>query len=223
MHLFAITGNLGAGKSTLAVILSWYIKNRVRDLGGDIQLFANFDLTGAKRMTKTEHWYEVADAQGSMCVWDEAHRTFDSRRFSSYENILSTELLTFVRKMLSIQCFVTPSIYRLDTRIREIIEVLIFVRKIGKKGMRVDFYDFQADFGGRLGQYLHSHFIPAGKLKQIYALNLFDSWDFVSGFPMPNNERAGNAFMQELEDRHIAARKDKGLHIPRNREFSEVM
>lgn len=228
MHLFAITGNLGAGKSTLGVILAWYIKNRVRQLGGDIKLFANFDLAGAKRLTKTEDWFEVADVQGSLCVWDEAHRTFDSRKFNSYQNILSTELLTFVRKMVSIQCFITPSIFRLDTRIREIVEVLLFVRQTGRKGIAVDFYDHQADYAGRLGKYLHTQYIPRSKLNQVYKLNLFDSWDFVSGFPMPNNERDGDKFMNELDERHKAARKRLGLYLPRNNfhddyDFEEVV
>lgn len=215
MHLYGITGNLGAGKTTLSVILAWYFKNKVEAIGGKLPLFANFDLYGAERMVKSEDWFKVADAQGSLCLWDEAHRTFDSRRFSKFENIFATDLLTFVRKMAAIQCFVTPSIFRLDTRIREMLEILIFVRQAGKHGISFDFYDYQADFGGRFGKYLHSQFIPAAKVRQIHKLNLFDSYSFVSGFPMPNNEAQGNKFMIELEKRHIAARKRLGMHIPR--------
>lgn len=218
MHLFGITGNLGAGKTTLGSILAWYFKNQTAYIGGNLELFANYDLYGSRRLRHYEDWYLIADAQGSLCVWDEAHRTFDSRRFSKFENILATELLTFVRKMGSIQCFITPSIMRLDTRIREILEVLIFVRKQGKKGISIDFYDFQADFGGRYGKYMHSQFIPAKKLREIYKLNLFDSHSFVSGFPMPNNERDANKFFDELEKRHIEARKRLGLYVPRLKE-----
>lgn len=218
MHLMGITGNLGAGKTTLASILAWYFKGKVEAAAGQLELFANYDLDGAYRMQKKEDWFRVADAQGSLCIWDEAHRTFDSRRFSKFENIFATDLLTFVRKMAAIQCFVTPSIFRLDTRIREMLEVLIFVRQAGKKGISIDYYDFQADFGGRLGKYLHSNFIPGYKIQQIHKLNLFDSYSFVSGFPMPNNERSALEFMDKLEERHIQARKRLGLHIPRNHE-----
>jgi len=201
-HLICISGPLGAGKTTAASIFPWIWKNGVEANGGFLNLFANFDLYGAERMDTPEDWYKVAEAHGSICVWDEAHRSFDSRRFSAYENILATEVLTFVRKMASIQVFATPSVNRLDTRIREIIEVLIMVRKSGK-GTYFDFYDFQADFGGRFGKYLHTKFLPNYKMTAIHKLNLFDSYSFVSKFPLPNNERAGTKFMDELEAAHM--------------------
>ncbi|MFD0717674.1 ATP-binding protein [Paenibacillus sp. GCM10027626] len=201
-HLIGIVGPLGAGKTTAASIFPWIWKNATEARGGDLELFSNYDLYGSQRMDDPEDWFKVAEAHGSVCIWDEAHRTFDSRRFSSFQNILATELLTFVRKMASIQIFATPSVNRLDTRIREIIEILIVVRKV-KSGTYYDFYDFQADFGGRFGKYLHSKFIPARKMKQIHRLNLFDSYSFVSRFPLPDNERAAVKFMNELEAAHL--------------------
>lgn len=210
-HLIGFVGPLGAGKTTGASLWPWLWKNETEAKGGYLHLFANYDLWGAKRMEKPEDWYEVALAHGSVCIWDEAHRTFDSRRWSGYGAILATELLTFVRKMASIQVFATPSINRLDTRIREILEILIVVRPVGK-GTYYDFYDFQADFGGRYGKYLHSKFLPSYKMKAIHKLNLFDSESFVSRFPLPQTEAAGDKFMRELEAAHEEglrrARKD---------------
>lgn len=208
-HLIGITGNLGAGKTTLASIMAWHYKNKIESLGGDVQLFANYDLAGSERMREAEDWFKVADAHGSICVWDEAHRSFDSRRHSNFQNILATEILTFVRKMASIQFFVTPSIGRLDTRIREIIEVLIFVRQVGKYGIAIDYYDFQADFGGKFGKFLHNRFLPSSKVRQIHRLELFDSHSFVSGFPLPSTEPKAKKFMAELEKVHDEARKRK--------------
>lgn len=201
-HLFGIVGALGAGKTTAASFLPWLWKNQTEARGGDLTLFSNYDLYGSERMDEPEDWYRVAEAHGSICIWDEAHRTFDSRRFSSFENILATELLTFVRKMASIQIFATPSVNRLDTRIREIIEVLIVVRRSGK-GTNYDFYDYQADFGGRFGKYLHSKYIPDFKMKAIHKLNLFDSYSFVSRFPLPTNQKDAEKFMKELEAAHM--------------------
>jgi len=199
--LYCIVGGLGAGKTTAASFFPWLWKNRIEANGGHVQLFANYDLHGAHYMDKPSDWYKVAEAHGSICVWDEAHRTFDSRRFSAYENILATELLTFVRKMASVQVFATPSINRLDTRIREIIEVLIVVRKTAK-GTYYDFYDYQADFAGRYGKYLYSKYLPNYKRQRIHDLNLFDSYSFVSKFPLPKTERDGIKFMTELELAH---------------------
>lgn len=206
-HLFAITGNLGAGKSTLGSILAWHIKLQVEAAGGWIKLFGNYDLAGAERLSVPEDWYRVADAHGSLCIWDEAHRSFDSRKHSKAANILATEILTFVRKMASIQIFITPSIMRLDTRIREITEILVVVRGNGKSGISCDFYDFQADYVGKFGRYLKTLYIPAFKVRQFHRLNLFDSHSFISGFPLPAHERDAMQFMDTLEKVHDKARK----------------
>jgi len=200
-HLIAIVGGLGAGKTTFASLYPWLIKNAVERRGGELRLFANYDLYGAERMDVPEDWYKVAEAHGSICVWDEAHRTFDSRKFNQFQNIFATEILTFVRKMASIQIFATPSIMRLDTRIRDMLEVLIVARKVGN-GVFYDFYEYQSDFAGRFGRYLHSKFLPLHKMKKIHRLNLFDSYSFVSRFPLPSNERDAKRFMDELEAAH---------------------
>lgn len=206
-HLFCITGNLGAGKSTLGSILAWQLKLQVQAAGGWLKLFANYDLSGAERLSVAEDWFRVADAHGSLCIWDESHRSFDSRKHSKAQNILATEILTFVRKMASIQIFITPSIMRLDTRIREITEILVIVRSNGKNGISIDLYDYQADFAGRFGRYLKTLYIPAFKVKQVHKLNLFDSHSFISGFPLPETERKAITFMETLEKVHDKARK----------------
>lgn len=200
-HMICFMGTLGAGKTTGASLFPWLWKNAVEKIGGDMELFANYDLYGAQRMDKASDWYKVAEAHGSIIVWDEAHRTFDSRGFNKFENVFATELLTFVRKMATIQIFATPSLQRLDTRIREIVEILILVRKT-PAGTHYDFYDFQADFGGRYGRYMHTKFLPKGKMQQIHKLDLFDSNSFVPKFPMPKTEAAAKKFMIELEKAH---------------------
>lgn len=200
-HLICVSGGLGAGKTTFASFFPWLIKNAVESVGGDLQLFANYDLKGAHFMGETEDWYRVAEAHGSVIIWDEAHRTFNNRRFNSFQNIFAVELITFVRKMATIQLFATPSVYRLDTAIRDLIEVLIVCRKVGN-GTYYDFYDFQADFAGKYGRYLHSKFLPNFKRQQIHNLHLFDSNAFVAGFPIPRTEAQAKKFMKELEEAH---------------------
>jgi len=206
-HIIGIMGALGAGKTTVASMMAWRIKNAVEARGGALTLFANYDLVGAERMRTAEDWFRVAEAHGSVCVWDEAHRSFDSRKSLKFDNTLATEILTFARKMASIQIFVTPSVKRLDTRIREMMEVLIHVRPLGGKGIRLDYYDFQADSFGPNGQLIHSRFLSGSKVSKIHRLNLFDTHSFVSGFPLPRTERAAEKFMQQLEDAHNQARR----------------
>lgn len=189
----------------MAALLAWLWKLKVERAGGHIQLFSNCEVEGSQGMVVAQDWFKVAAARGSICVWDEAHRSFDSRKHASFQNILATDILTFVRKMVSIQIFATPSVTRLDTRIRELLEVLLVVRNTGA-GINIDFYDFQADYAGKYGQYICTRFIPRYKLKQIYTLNLFDTNAFVRGFPLPKTEREADPFMAELERIHNESR-----------------
>ncbi len=206
-HIIGIMGNLGAGKTTMASMMAWLYKNKIESAGGNVRLFSNYDLVGAERMKEPEDWFKVAQAHGSICVWDEAHRSFNNRKALSSDNIIATDILTFTRKMASIQIFATPSISRLDNRIREMLEILLHIRPAGNRGMHIDYYDFQADSFGSMGKLIHTRYLPAGKVGQIHKLNLFDSHSFVSGFPLPRTERAAMAFMDELERVHDESRK----------------
>lgn len=208
-HMIGVVGRLGAGKTTIATLVAHLYKNQVEKMGGHLDLFANCDVTGAQRMKYAEDWFKVAEAHGSLCLWDEAHRSFNSRKSISFHNILANDVLTFCRKMASIQIFVTPSIKRLDVVIRDMLEVLIVVRPMGNKGIKFDYFDFTAESHGPYGEFLHSRFLSAAKVKQIHNLNIFDSHSFVSGFPLPTTERAAAVFMEELEKRHDEARRVK--------------
>lgn len=193
----------------MASMMAWLYKNKIEAAGGNVKLFSNYDLEGAERMKVPEDWFKVAQAHGSICVWDEAHRSFNNRKALSSDNIIATDILTFTRKMASIQIFATPSINRLDNRIREMLEILLHIRPAGNRGMHIDYYDFQADSYGSMGKFIHTRYLSAAKVNQIHKLNLFDSHSFVSGFPLPKTERAANAFMDELEQVHDQSRRER--------------
>lgn len=212
-HIICVQGPLGAGKTTLGSIMAWYYKTAIESRGGHVELFSNYGLAGSTPMRHYTDWYKVAEAQGSICVWDESHRVMDSRQALKHENILTSHVLTYARKMSAIQIFISPVISNLDSRIRQLTEVLISVSKVGNKGMRFQYFDYQAQNYGPFGKYLHSRFLPAGRVRQIHKLNLFDTHSFVSGFPLPKTERESTQFMAELEERHDAARKQKGKKI----------
>lgn len=209
-HLICVSGALGAGKTTFASFFPHLLKSQVQQMGGTLEIFANYDLLGAKKMTEQDDWFKVAEAHGSVIVWDEAHRIFNNRKWSSYQNIFAVDLITFVRKMATIQIFATPSVQRLDTAIRDLIEVLIICRKVSN-GSYYDFYDYQADYAGKYGRYLHSKFLPNYKRQKIHNLNLFDSNAFVHGFPMPSTEREAVKFMRDLEQAHRLGIKNKNM------------
>ena len=199
-HHFFIQGPLGSGKTFLMSLLAHHWKNKAEAQGGDIRLFSNYHLAEAEQMASYEDWYEVAEAQGSIVCWDEAQMAFSNRKWSKYGQGVATEIMMYTRKMKSVQIYCSPSIRNVDSRIRQIVEVLIDVRKIGKKGFSIRFTDYQT------GEFMHQQFLPMFKAKKIFKLDLYDTYQMVSGFPLPGTERQGNEFFDHLEMIHNKAR-----------------
>jgi hypothetical protein len=224
-HFIGIQGLLGAGKTTTASMLAHYYQQKVRARGGDIQLFSNYGLRGANEMKHYNDWLQVADAHGSVIVWDESQTNFDGRQFSSTDNIFATQLLNYCRKMNSVQFLIAPNFANIDRRIRQLTEVLINVVKVGKNGMRLEYFDYQAGNGeSNLGKFLHSRFVPASKIQRIHSLNLFNTYRMVRGFPMPKTERTQRDFWEQLEAHHEEALKRLGIYTPLEPvEFQEVI
>lgn len=200
-HHFFVQGPLGAGKTFLMSLLAHHWKAKAEAKGAEIQLFSNYYLEGAKQMSHYQDWYAVADAQGSIVCWDEAQMAFSNRKWGKYGQGVATEIMMFTRKMKSVQIYCSPSINNVDSRIRQIVEVLIDVRSMGEKGFSIRFTDYQT------GQFMHSHFLPMSKAKKIFKLNLYDTYQMASSFPLPETEREGDKFFAELEKIHDAARK----------------
>lgn len=199
-HHFFIQGPLGAGKTFAMSLLAHHWKERVLQQGGNIKLFSNYGLKDSYPMTHYTDWYEVAAAQGSICCWDEAQMAFSNRKWSKYGSTLATEVMMYTRKMQSVQMYCSPSINNVDSRIRQIVEVLVNVRKIGDKGFSLHFTDWQT------GEFMHKQFFPMYKAKKVFKLNLFDSFQMVQGFPLPQTEKQGDEFFERLEQIHNLSR-----------------
>lgn len=199
-HHFFIQGPLGSGKTFLMSLLATYWKERVERNGGNIALFSNYGLKDSEPLDNYEDWYKVAEAQGSIVCWDESQMAFSNRKWSKYGQGIATEVMMFTRKMQSVQFYCSPSIHNVDSRIRQIVEVLIDVRKIGKKGFSLRFTDYQT------GEFMMKQFIPMWKANKIFKLNLYDTHEMVQGFPLPATERQGEEFFATLQSIHDAAR-----------------
>lgn len=199
-HHFFVEGPLGAGKTFLMSTLAHHWKEKAELNGGLVKLFSNYELLDSYPMTNYKDWYEVAAAQGSIVCWDEAQMAFSNRSWSRYGNTLATELLMYTRKMQSVQIYCSPSINNVDSRIRQIVEVLIRVRKIGDKGFSIQFIDYQSR------EFMHKQFLPMWKAKRIFKLNLYDTFNMVRSMPLPSTEREGNEFFETLEEIHDNAR-----------------
>lgn len=204
MHHMFIQGGLGAGKTFFASLFAHYWKEKTERLGGRVELFSNYELLDSHPMTHYTDWYKVAEAQGSIVVWDESQMAFSNRKWSKYGQGIATEVLMFTRKMQSIQIYCSPSIRNVDSRIRDIVEILVTVRRIGDKGFKLHFQDYQT------GEFLQSHFFPMYKAKKVFKLNLYDTFNMVQAFPLPRTEQEGIEFFKTLNEIHDKARgKDK--------------
>lgn len=201
-HIF-VQGPLGAGKTFIMSVLAHHWKEKAENMGGEVKLFSNYGLKDSYPMTHYTDWYEVAEAQGSICCWDEAQMAFSNRKWSKYGSTLATEVMMYTRKMKSVQMYCSPSINNVDSRIRQIVEVLVDVRKIKDAGFSFRFIDYQT------GQFMNKQFLPMWKAKKIFQMNLYDSFQMVQGFPLPNTEREGDIFFDKLEQIHNESRRKK--------------
>lgn len=195
MHHIAIMGGLGAGKTFFTSLLAHYIKEQSAMAGVNLSLFSNYDLKDSYTMTDYRDWYKVAEQDTSIICWDEAHRVFNSRNWNSFANGIVTDVAMYTRKLRSIQIYASPNVQNIDSRIRDIIEIVVIMRR-DNAGFHLYFKDYQS------GELLRKAFIPEFKAKKIYKLNLYDTYSFVRGFPLPKDERQAREFWETLEDIH---------------------
>ena len=200
-HHFFIQGPLGSGKTFLMSYLAHHWKMKVeQQTGKQLQLFSNYELKDSLSMDSYTDWYKVAEAQGSIVCFDEAQMAFSNRRWSKFGSTIATEILMYTRKMQAVLFYCSPSIRNVDSRIRDIVEVLITVRKIGDKGFSLHFVDYQT------GEFMQKQFIPMWKARKVFKLNLYDTHQMVKGFPLPQTERQSEEFFNTLEEIHDVAR-----------------
>jgi len=203
MHHMAIQGGLGAGKTLLMSILAHWWREQAMLQGVNVELFSNYELKDSTQMIDYTDWYKVAEADTSIICWDEAQVNFDNRGWSKFENKISTEVAMYGRKLRCIQIYAMPNVGFIDSRIRNVIEVIVTVRK-DNKGFHLFFSDFQTK------EFLRKVYIPKWKVEKIYKLNLYDTYSFVRAVPLPNNEKQATEFWDTLEAIH---RKKMGMAV----------
>lgn len=194
-HHILLEGGLGAGKTFGMVLLSWYIKLQTEKRGAYIQLFSNFEAKDSIEIMRYQDWYKIAQAQGSICMWDEAHITFNNRAWAGKGSTVITDTMMYTRKMQSLQMYATPSINNVDSRLRQIIEIKITMRK-EPRGFRFYFVDYQT------GEHLRTVYISMQQAKKIFALQLYDTFSFVRRFPVPTTDKTIKEFFDRLEEIH---------------------
>jgi len=195
MHHILIQGGLGTGKTLMMSLLAHWWKEQAMMQGANIELFSNYDLKDSTTMLDYTDWYKVAEADTSIICWDEAQVVFNNRAWSKFGQGIATEVAMYTRKLRSIQIYATPNVGNVDSRIRDIIEVVVTMRK-DNKGYHLYFTDFQTK------EFIRKAFIPKWKAERIYKLRLYDTYAFVRSFPLPNNEKQAEEFWDTLDKIH---------------------
>lgn len=194
-HIF-FEGPLGSGKTFLMTALANLWRDQSNSAGGNVSLFSNFGARDSKPMDDFEAWYEVAGSWESICMWDESQMAFNNRAWAAAKSQLGTEIMMYTRKMRSIQMYASPSINNVDSRIRQLVEILFHCRKVGDKGFEAYIYDYQTR------TFIRRVFLPMSIAKKLFKLELYDTYAMVRGFPMPDGKRETEEFWNTLFEIH---------------------
>lgn len=186
MNFFVFTGFLGSGKTLGAAI---YAKHYSQMSG--CALYSNCGLLGAKPFTSIEDFKLIAQEKSSILLLDEAHMDLDARSFSSNHVKFFTQLSYYLRKLRCTLIITTPSFGDLDTRIRNITNVLAFVNK-DTKYFRYELWDIQS-----------RRFIKNMKIKKENAFKiastLFDTNSMVTPIEISKNKEDFKEFLEQLK------------------------
>lgn len=191
MYVWVFQGNLGEGKTFGMSVLAWHFVARARRAGIKAELFANFDLLGARPLTSYRDFYNVARAEASICLMDEAHVNLDSRLFARGANIYMTQFMFYLRKLNASLFMTTPHIRNLDSRMRQLTNILVDCHKLGT-GFLYDIYDYQ---GERL---LRRKFLPKYIAERIFETGMYNSRAIIRAVDFPSNERAFERFLSTI-------------------------
>lgn len=194
-HIF-FAGGLGSGKTLMMSAMAHLWRDQVNAAGGNVQLFSNYGLKDSTAMDDYEAWYEIANADESICCWDESQMAFNNRNWSSTAATVATEVMFYTRKMMCLTMYASPSINNVDSRIRQIVEVLFQCRKVGNQGFEAFIWDYQTN------QFLRRVFLPMSLAKKLFKLQLYDTYEMVRGFPLPSAKGEIAEFWDTLNEIH---------------------
>lgn len=199
MYIMGINGGYGTGKTLTAVI-----KAHQWAAASGAKLFANFPLRNAYLFDTYEDWYRVADAHGSIILFDESQNNFDSRQWGGNGQITMTKVINYVRKLNALIIFILPSYDNVDSRIRDKTDVLIECHKSPGGTIHNMIYEYQDKRFGDKGRFINRWMLTKESQKQIFAHKLYSTHSMVHAFPTPPANRV-DQFFEELDRRHSAA------------------
>ncbi len=113
-RVISVSGRFGAGKSAFSV---WVAHEMARRRGG-VPIWANFDITGARRVYT---YADLYDCEHGVIVLDELQGTVHSRQ--SNKNVEFLARFDQVRKSGSQVIVITQALHKIDLIVREMIDL----------------------------------------------------------------------------------------------------
>lgn len=191
MYLWVFQGNLGDGKTFGASVLAHYFQTKASAAGVPVELYSNYGLKGSKPLDNYKDFYNVARSPNSIGIMDEAHVNLDSRLFARGSNIYMTQFFFYFRKLHHTMFLTTPSIRNLDSRVRNLTNILVDCRKAGKSFV-YNVYDYTGE------KLLRRLYLPAIRVKQLFTLNLYNTDNIVRNVQFPSTEREFDKFLTQI-------------------------
>lgn len=186
MNFMVFNGYLGSGKTLGAAI---YAKH-YSQLSG-CALYSNCGLLGSKPFTSIDDFKQIATEESSILLLDEAHMDLDARSFSSNHVKFFTQVSYYLRKLRCTLIITTPSFSDLDTRIRNITNILAFVEK-DSEYFRYELWDVQS-------KVLKKNMKIKKENAFMVADTLFDTNSMVTPIDIPKNKDDFKDFLDELK------------------------
>lgn len=197
--IIGIEGGYGQGKTLTACI-----KAHTWAAASGAKLFANFPLRGAYLFEHYTDWYRIADVHGSIVLYDESQTNWDNRQWNGGGQVSMTKVMNYVRKMNCIFIFILPAFHNIDSRVRQMTDVLIRCSKTPNGTIYNHVYDFQDKRFGEYGKLLTKWVLPRASQQRVFDLKLYNTYSMVLPFPTPGMGQE-NKFFKELDKRHMAA------------------
>lgn len=187
MNLILFEGQMGNGKTLGMSIVA---KDWAQRSGAT--LYSNYGLKGSKPFHSFEDFLDVAVQPSSIICLDEVHNDIDSRDFNTNAVKYFSHIVFYLRKMRCIILMTTPLFDNVESRVRNVTNVVVSVHK-DKHYYYYPFYDFQSDRPLKQKRILKTD-------AHYTASQIFDTYSMVTPLEYPTNRDEFKKLLVELKN-----------------------
>jgi len=200
--LLSFIGSLGSGKTLNMVRWAHHFSKAA----GGAPIYSNFEIYDKgfnahralnpgfelKQIKELEDFFYMAEHGGGILLLDEAYKHIDARMSMDKKNVFLSQFFMYLRKLGVTTFFSVQTQKMLDTRIREIINLVCICNR-SKDVFQTVVVDYQNMVPVK---------IESSRVKDVKSyFELYDTNEFVHDFYFPAKKEEFDEFMAELERR----------------------